>query len=68
MGAGMAYDILAVPAYGRDSKSVAAVKADWAAGKDFQCSLTGRYLSVRVTPDAEVWVRYANLRKIVRVH
>jgi hypothetical protein len=57
-----------MPAYGRDYKSVAADKADWAAGKDIQCSLTGRYLSIRDKPDAEVWIRYANLRKIVRVH
>jgi len=66
----MAYDIHAVPAYGRDYKSVAAVKADWEAGKDFQCSVTGRYFSIRDKGDlsCEVWVRYANLRKIVRVH
>lgn len=60
-------DIHAVPAYGRDYKSVSAVKADWAAGKDFQCYLTGRYLSARDNLDCQVWVRYSNLRKIVRV-
>jgi hypothetical protein len=61
-------DIHAVPAYGRDYKSASAVKADWAAGKDFQCYLTGRYLSARDNLDHQIWVRYANLRKIVRVH
>ena len=61
-------DIHAVPAYGRDYNSVAAVKADWEAGKDFQCYLTGRYLSARDNLDQQIWVRYANLRKIVRVH
>jgi len=61
-------DIHAVPAYGRDYKSVSAVKADWASGKDFRCSVTGRYLSARDNLDQQVWVRYANLRKIVRVH
>lgn len=61
-------DIHAVPAYGRDYKSVAAVKADWLAGKDFQCALSGRYLSVRDAPPNQVWIRYAKLTKLVRVH
>jgi hypothetical protein len=61
-------DIHAVPAYGRDYKSKEAVLADWKAGKDFRSDLG--YLSIR---DAEslpnqVWIRYDNLRKIVRVH
>jgi hypothetical protein len=60
-------DIHALPAYGRDYKSAAAVKADWAAGKDFQCAMTGRYLSVRDGVPGEVWVRYARLTKLVRV-
>lgn len=60
-------DIHALPAYGRDYKSAAAVKADWAAGKDFQCALTGRYLSARDNVPGEVWVRYARLTKLVRV-
>lgn len=60
-------DIHALPAYGRDYKSAAAVKADWAAGKDFLCALTGRYLSVRDNVPGEVWVRYARLTKLVRV-
>jgi len=66
--AGATWDIHAVPAYGRDYKSAAAVKSDWEAGKDFRCALTGRYLSARDKPDAQVWIRYANLRKLVRVH
>ena len=60
-------DIHALPAYGRDYKSASAVKADWLAGKDFRCSVTGRYLSIRDDVPADVWVRYAKLAKIVRV-
>jgi hypothetical protein len=60
-------DIHAVPAIGRDYKSMAAVKADWAAGKDFRCTLTGRYFSVRDNLPCEVWVRYARMTKVVRV-
>jgi len=61
-------DIHALPAYGRDYKSVAAVLADWKAGKDFQCAVTGQYLSIRDDVPAEVWVRYAKRTKLVRVH
>jgi hypothetical protein len=61
-------DIHAMPAYGRDYKSASAVKADWLAGKDFRCAVTGRYLSVRDNVPAQVWVRYAKLMKLVRVH
>ena len=54
-----------VPAYGRDYKSAAAVKADWEAGKDFQIAATGQYCSVRNgIPD--VWLRYNNLTKKVK--
>ena len=54
-----------VPAYGRDYKSAAAVKADWQAGKDFRIATTGQYCSVRDNiPD--VWLRYAKLTKIVK--
>jgi len=60
-------DIHALPAYGRDYKSASAVKADWQAGKDFRCAVTGRYLSARDNVPAEVWVRYAKLMKLVRV-
>ena len=63
-------DIHAVPAYGRDYKSASAVKADWQAGKDFRCAVSGQYLSVRdpYPSKVEIWVRYAKLTKLVRVH
>lgn len=61
-------DVHAVPAYGRDYKSKGAVLADWQAGKDFRCAVSGRYLSVRDNLPAQVWVRYAKLTKLVRVH
>lgn len=60
-------DIHAVPAYGRDYKSKAAVLKDWTEGKDFRDALTGRYLSVRDNVQSQVWIRYDKLRKIVRV-
>lgn len=60
-------DIHALPAYGRDYKSAAQVRADWAAGKDFLCAISGRYLSIRDSTPGEVWVRYARMTKIVRV-
>ena len=60
-------DIHALPAYGRDYKSKASVLADWQAGKDFQCAITGRYLSVRDNLPAQVWIRYAKITKLVRV-
>lgn len=60
-------DIHAVPAYGRDYKSASAVKADWLAGKDFRCAVSGQYLSVRDAVPAQVWIRYAKLAKLVRV-
>jgi len=63
----MTRDIHATPAYGRDYKSQAAVKADWAAGKDFRDAMTGQYLSVRDNVPAQVWVRYSKLTKLVRV-
>jgi len=60
-------DIHATPAYGRDYKSKAAVLADWLAGKDFRCAMSGRYLSVRDELPNQVWIRYAKLTKLVRV-
>ena len=61
-------DVHATPAYGRDYKSKDAVLADWKAGKDFH-SAHG-YISIRDAKSlpAQVWVRYDNQRKIVRVH
>lgn len=64
-------DIHAIPAYGRDYKSKAAVLADWQAGKDFRDSMTGQYLSSRDfpadKPHPEVWVRYQRQTKITRI-
>ena len=61
------YDVHAVPAYGRDYKSKDAVLKDWNDGKDFRDSMSGRYLSSRDDVQAQVWVRYDKLRKIIRV-
>jgi len=61
------HDIHAIPAYGRDYKSKAAVLTDWQSGKDFRCAMTGRYLSTRDNLPQQVWVRYAKLTKLVRV-
>jgi hypothetical protein len=60
-------DIHATPAYGRDYKSKAAVLADWQAGKDFRCAVSGRYLSTRDNLPNQVWVRYSKLTKLIRV-
>jgi hypothetical protein len=65
--------ITAVPAYGRDYKSKAAVLHAWHEGVDFQCAVSGRYMSIRDfpqdrTPWVWVWIRYANLRKTMRVN
>lgn len=65
----MQREIHATPAYGRDYKSKAAMLADWNAGKDFRDAMTGQYFSKR-DADANnltVWVRYNNLRQIVKV-
>lgn len=37
--------IVATPAYGRDYTTQAQVRADWAAGKDFQVQPTGQYVN-----------------------
>jgi len=63
----MNHDIHATPAYGRDYKSVSAVKADWLAGKDFRDAMTGQYLSIRDAIPGEIWVRYSQLKKVVQV-
>lgn len=57
----------AVPAYGRDYKSQAAVMADWKAGKDFliQDLIESGYISIREKPaDVILNVRYAKLTKV----
>ena len=62
-------DIHAVPAYGRDYKSKAAVLKDWQEGKDFKDYLSGQYLSSRdgFPLTVQIWVRYDKLRKVVKV-
>lgn len=60
-------DIHGVPAYGRDYKSMAAVKADWAAKKDFRDALSGQYFNIDSGIKAEIWIRYAKLTKLMRV-
>jgi len=62
-------DIHALPAYGRDYKSKAAVLADWNSNKDFRCAITGRYLNKQSPFEGQqVWIRYDKARKILRVH
>lgn len=54
-----------LPAYGRDYKSKKAVLADWLAGKDFRCAVSGSYLSIRDNlPD--IFIRYDKKQKIVK--
>jgi hypothetical protein len=58
-------------AYGRDYKSGALAKADFLAGKDFQCESIldgGTYLSIRdFEPGLTVQVRFARMTKFVMV-
>lgn len=65
----MPTSITALPAYGRDYKSQAAVKADWLAKKDFRDALTGSYLNIDTANklNLTVYVRYQKTMKIVRV-
>jgi hypothetical protein len=62
------------PAYGRDYKSQKAVKADWAAGKDFQVLDVGRDMGRMINkqdadgvPGLRVLVRYQGMTKVVQV-
>lgn len=57
-----------VPAYGRDYANQKAVKADWAAGKDFQVPY-GPYVNKQDADAAglKVIVRYAKQMKVVAV-
>ena len=61
-------DFHLTPAYGRDYKSKAEVLAAWQARKDFILATTGQYCSIRDLKDLpnQVWIRYRNLRMIVR--
>lgn len=59
--------VVAVPAYGRDYKSEAAVRRAWEAGNDFRCLPQGEYINKQ---DADhykvaVRVRYNNQTKTV---
>jgi len=60
-----------VPAYGRDYKSQAEVKADWEANMDFQIVSAfahGRYINKQDAdrePDTGIIVRYAKLAKVM---
>ena len=61
-------DIHALPAYGRDYKSKAEVIKAWQDGKDFIDALSGRYLSSRDDLGGrEVWIRFNNQRRIIKV-
>jgi len=58
-----------IPAYGRDYKSAKAVKADFAANKDFQiCDMfspdDGRYINAeQLKPGDTLYIRYARNTK-----
>jgi hypothetical protein len=58
-----------IPAYGRDYKSVKAVKDDWAADKDFRISDmsspdNGRYINKQDAPNGTYNIRYNKLSKV----
>jgi len=57
------------PAYGRDYKNQAQVKADWNAGMDFQDLLTRSYINKQDAKalGVEVIIRYANYMKVLAV-
>jgi hypothetical protein len=69
-------NITVTPAYGRDYTSGPAVLLAWQEGMDFQIvglhPDSGRYINNRDAKrhagDAEVWVRYSNLTKTIKVH
>ena len=54
-----------LPAYGRDYKSKKAALADWHAGKDFVCAVSGSYLSIRDNLP-EIFIRDDKKQKIVK--
>jgi hypothetical protein len=55
--------LTAMPAYGRDYKSKAAVLADWDAGKDFKL-IGGPYIN-KQDCDQDISIRYNNLRSVM---
>lgn len=54
-------------AYGRRYKSLKDGKADWLAGKDFQLTDTGQYVSVSEAGSLSVILRYASDRRVGRL-
>lgn len=60
----------AIPAYGRDYKNQKAVRADWAAGLDFQDAFTRQYLNKQDADSLglKVLVRYDKQLKVVAVN
>lgn len=58
-------------AYGRDYKSVKAVKADWLAGKDFIIRTfgpdNGRYINIADAKGLSIMVRFQRDTKICKV-
>lgn len=62
--------LTAVPAYGRDYKSKAAVMADWDDGLDFRLEPSGQYISKAdavASGIRTINIRYGNLRKVMVV-
>jgi hypothetical protein len=58
-----------IPAYGRDYKNQAEVKAAWKENKDFQDTATGQYVN-KSDADAQklkVIVRYSRLTKVMQI-
>lgn len=61
-----------VPAYGRDYTNAKAVKADWAAGKDFQIAdmfsgQDGRYVNKADATGLSITARYKGLSQLVKL-
>jgi len=62
-----------IPAYGRDYRSVAAVRKAWTEGKDFQVAditskWDGSYVSCKdIGEDIHVLARYNKLTRVVEV-
>ena len=61
------WNFTVLPAYGRDYGNKTEVMNAWKEGKDFQDARTGQYLSQRDQVPGEVWVRYAQRSKVIRV-
>jgi hypothetical protein len=59
-----------VPAYGRDYKNQASVKADWNADKDFRDTVTGQYINKSGAErlGLKVIVRYSNNLKVMSMN